>query len=310
MSSKNRLEQSIEWFQTSLSAGRLAHAYVVVGSPRGDGAEFVARALSLLYDDAASSVDPATHPDVLWVEPQKKSRIISVEQVREVRLRTAQTSFSGGWKTCVLVGADCLGASASNALLKTLEEPPGQSIFLLLTDQPEALLPTILSRCQRIVLSNEGSDLADEWLDGLMSILVAPTASGVLSSFSQAGRLSALLADIKASVEAGVRDDAGEGADNETIDARAMARYREIRGIVLRVMVLWYRDILLCLCGGDDSCFHHQGHADRIREQAADVSYAGAMRKVAAVEAMKQQLDRNLNEMSVLNTVFGVLSVD
>ena len=103
MSSKNRLEQSIEWFQTSLSAGRLAHAYVVVGSPRGDGAEFVARALSLLYDDAASSVDRATHPDVLWVEPQRNHQSsASNRSGKSVCARRKRPFPAGGRPACWL----------------------------------------------------------------------------------------------------------------------------------------------------------------------------------------------------------------
>ena len=146
--------------RNSFEGGRLAQAYVVAAPPRGSGSELALRLLQLIYCESADrpcgecrqcvEVAGYSHPDVLWVEPQKKSRVIAVDQIRAVEQRIYHTSFLGGWKACVLLGADRLSPGAANAFLKTLEEPPGRSIFLLLTDGPQFLLPTILSRCQRI----------------------------------------------------------------------------------------------------------------------------------------------------------------
>jgi len=114
MSSSQRFEEATEWLKTSLDGGRLAHAYVIVGAPRGDALEFAKRTLSLLYPDS-ESIEPSKHPDVMWVEPTKKSNIISVEQIRDVRRRMSQTSFVGGWKACVVGQADRFVLEASTA---------------------------------------------------------------------------------------------------------------------------------------------------------------------------------------------------
>ena len=85
---------------------------------------------------------------MLWIEPESKSRRILIAQVRDIQHRIYKTAFAGGWKACVLVGADRMGMEAANAFLKTLEEPPSTVTIVLLTNDYDAVLPTIASRCQ------------------------------------------------------------------------------------------------------------------------------------------------------------------
>ena len=137
-----------------------------------------------------------THPDIHWLFPEKKSRIVSVEAVHEKFIDPmSQTSFSGGWRVGVLVGADRLNPAGANAFLKTLEEPPARTLFLLLTDAPEQLLPTIISRCQRIDLPDSREhQLADPWRTNVLGVLSNPdladtTAAGFLQRAAAADRL-------------------------------------------------------------------------------------------------------------------------
>ena len=81
------------------------------------------------------------------IEPEKKSRVIAVDAVRALNHRIQTSSFAGGWKVAVIKYADRLNDQAANAFLKTLEEPPARTLLLLLTDAPQSLLPTVVSRC-------------------------------------------------------------------------------------------------------------------------------------------------------------------
>ena len=86
-------------------------------------------------------VHDRTEPDIHWVFPEKKSRVISVDQIRDTIVsQMSQTSFGGGWKVGVITGADRLNTAAANAFLKTLEEPTEKTLFLLLSDLPQELL--------------------------------------------------------------------------------------------------------------------------------------------------------------------------
>ena len=89
------------------------------------------------------------HADVILVEPGDTG-VIKVDQVREVIERTAYRPFEGRRRIVIIDEADAMLSEAQNALLKTLEEPPSASMFVLVTSRPDELLPTVRSRCQRL----------------------------------------------------------------------------------------------------------------------------------------------------------------
>jgi DNA polymerase III delta' subunit len=89
------------------------------------------------------------HPDVLSVEPGDNGSI-KIDQVRDVIGRAAYRPFEGRVRVVIVDEADAMVPAAQNALLKTLEEPPASSIFILVTSRPDLLLPTVLSRCVKL----------------------------------------------------------------------------------------------------------------------------------------------------------------
>src|SRR5437660_1043516 len=98
---------------------------------------------------ACTRIARGVHPDVLIVEPGETGSI-KIEQVREIVDRAAYRPFEGRRRVVIVDEADAMAAAAQNALLKTLEEPPPSSVFMLVTSRPDALLPTVQSRCPRL----------------------------------------------------------------------------------------------------------------------------------------------------------------
>jgi len=92
------------------------------------------------------------HPDVLLIEPGDTGSI-KIEQIRDVVDRSGFRPFEGRRRVVIIDEADAMMPAAQNALLKTLEEPPSASVFLLLSSLPDALLPTVQSRCPRLRLA-------------------------------------------------------------------------------------------------------------------------------------------------------------
>ena len=98
---------------------------------------------------ACKRIARGVHPDVPIVEPGE-SGAIKIDQVREIVGRAAYRPFEGRRRVVIVDGADALVTAAQHALLKTLEEPPPSSVFILVTSRPDSLLPTVLSRCPQL----------------------------------------------------------------------------------------------------------------------------------------------------------------
>lgn len=144
--------------KAALERGRIGHAYLFSG-PRGVGKTTTARLLAMAVncenEDVAQRpcgecescllVRRGSHPDVTELDAASNN---SVEDIRDLREKVRLASLRGGKRVWVLDEAHMLSKSASNALLKTLEEPPPNLVFILATTEPEKLPPTILSRTQ------------------------------------------------------------------------------------------------------------------------------------------------------------------
>jgi DNA polymerase-3 subunit delta' len=129
---------------------RLPHAFLFVG-PHHLGKTLVARQLirSLSKElEGAVSMDVIELTCLTDEKTGKKKTQISVEQVREICERLAMSAMNGGWKIAFIKNADALSNAAANALLKTLEEPKGKTLFILRAPSVESVLPTVASRCQ------------------------------------------------------------------------------------------------------------------------------------------------------------------
>lgn len=156
------VDEAFSLISRAIDEGRAAHGYLVCGDLDGGSKELTDRILAKLFPEDAARLETGAHPDVSRVEPEGAKRIITVKSMRERILDPmATSSFSGGWKVGVIVGADRMEAPSANAFLKSLEEPSPKTLFLLLTDAPDAILPTIISRSQRIDLP-----LSEGVLDG------------------------------------------------------------------------------------------------------------------------------------------------
>jgi DNA polymerase-3 subunit delta' len=175
-------------FLEAWQAGRLHHAWLLAG-PQGMGkggfAERVARFLvthgrggdgqPVGLDDPGDSaagklVEAGNHPEIIHLTRQAKdkgkelARNITIDQVRGVIRRLHLSLSLGDWRVIVVDAVDDLETDGANALLKTLEEPPAQTLFLLVSHSPGRLLPTIRSRCRMLRFQPVDRDVMTAWL--------------------------------------------------------------------------------------------------------------------------------------------------
>ncbi len=152
---------AVSILRNALSKGRLAHAYIFTGMD-GVGKRYTAFMLAKAMNcqsppepgnccDRCSScvkIDAGNHADVISLKPE--GEFIKIDQIRDLQKRLRYRPMEGGRRACIIDGAERMNEAASNALLKTLEEPPAETHLFLITFRPHQLLPTIQSRCQWI----------------------------------------------------------------------------------------------------------------------------------------------------------------
>lgn len=189
-------DKTVDAFASAWKTRRLHHAWLLAG-PKGVGKATFARAAAtrVLAEAAGPAIaDPGldmpsdhpmarlmaagSHPDFRWLERLEKdkgglARNISVDQVRSLGDLLAVTPSMSAWRAIVIDSVDDLEASAANALLKMLEEPPANTLFFLVSHNPGRLLPTIRSRCRRL----DFAKLSDDAMTSLLSRSLPETNS-------------------------------------------------------------------------------------------------------------------------------------
>lgn len=175
--------------QQRQAAGRLPHALLLAGPAglgKGSFARRLARALLCEHPDTEGEAcgqcrscrlfRAGSHPDFSVVQPPEDGKIIKVDQIRALCAFLGYTAQYGGYKIALLEPADLMNVNAANSLLKTLEEPPGNGLLLLVTAQPARLPATVRSRCQKIRFDLPAAAVAVPWLAARVADGVAPAA--------------------------------------------------------------------------------------------------------------------------------------
>lgn len=309
----------------SLQRNRLAHAYLFAG-PRGTGKEAMATTLAQALNcaeltndvcgkcDSCRSIAAKTHSDVYWVRPESKSRRIEVDQIRDFERAVSLKSGGARTKVGVIVDADCMNESASNAFLKTLEEPPDRTLILLLTNEPQRLLPTILSRCLRVSFGATRSTERTPEQERTLELLVAFAAAqprGIVHVYRLHAALTKLLAEMRSQIEqANTNDDDDDRARQLDAEARKkleeerLARiegeYRGARERVLEELYTWFGDAMLCVAGADAPMLAHADRPDDVQRAASGLTYERALSQLEAVEGIRDALARNITEAFAL----------
>ena len=225
-----------------------------------------------------------------------------------------------------MLGADRLRTESANAFLKTLEEPPPHTLFLLLSERPEQLLPTIISRCQRIDLPDaRAQQLEEPYRTQVLDALASNDLTGVTARAAAAAKLAAVLEALEELAAARVQEDLEEEASNaaeevgdDEVKALVSSRYREFRADFTATLMSWFRD-LMALRGaprrvsldGDDggeTPLLNEPRRAVLEARARKITLAQAFRNIEAVESFAASLERNVPEVPLLSFLIDRLA--
>lgn len=296
------------------SSGRMAHAYLFEG-PEGIGKRLVALALARALlcvtrngcgeCPACRKVDHQNHPDLHLIEAE--GNFIKIEQIRTIQKELSFRPMEGDWKICVIEAAEKMNAASGNALLKTLEEPPGHALLILLTARPDAVLPTIRSRCQRLPFSRLPMATIRRALEEVdtenesQAHILAALSDG---SFHKAlGRDRDLYLERRKTILKAVTA-LSHGSYLPLFDLAAeLAEEKERLSEILDLLRAFYRDLLLCHHGWPEEDLVNRDLVEKIRRVASQETPQTLIRKLEAINAAYFHLERNVN----VQLVFDVL---
>lgn len=316
--------------QRSLERGRLGHAYLFEGE-RLETLETVARTLAKTLNcqnpgqsatvavDCCDRCPPCrqsdedVHPDVHWLRPASKTRVITAEQMRDLLDEIHLKPSAGSHKVAIIAGADRLNSSAANIFLKTLEEPPSRSVLLLLSTEPQRLLETIVSRCLRLRLgTHQATRLSDDelaWLEGFAQTAAAGETS-LMSRYRLLSTVLVRLAEQRKAIEDRMSQESPleryEDVDKALRDkweaeltAATESEYRRQRTELLRLIHLWLRDVWLRGLGVDRS-LAALPHWPATATVAARVPPSQALANLDIIEQVQRLLHTNVQEALAL----------
>jgi DNA polymerase III subunit delta' len=324
---------SLQLLQRSLARGRVAHAYLLAGEAEGE-LEAVARTLAKTLNcrqperrgatgtpvdscDRCPScvrIQAGNHPDVQWVRPESKSRVITIDQVRDLMQTVHLKATDAEYKVAVIVDADRLNIQAANAFLKTLEEPPDKSILILLSTDPQRLLETVRSRCLRLSFGDgvgERLDAAQRSWIGAFSQRAAEGQAGLLDRYQLLGLLQTRLSEVKEGIQKRLtaasplaRLDDVEPAWRDRweaeLSASIEAEYRRRRGEWLAALQVWLRDVWLRRLGLESVSPGFPELSVATRKVAERISMEQAQENLGVLEQTQRLLGSNVQEALTL----------
>lgn len=315
-------EQIINHLKTAIEQNKVSHAYIFNGE-KGAGKKMLSDIFAETLQCQQKGTEPCgkcksclqaqsnNHPDIVHVTHEKAS--ISVDDIRiQVNNDIVVKPYSSSYKIYIVPEADKMTEQAQNALLKTIEEPPAYGIIVLLTENSEKLLPTILSRCVMLNLKPIQPDLIRNYL---MEVRQAPEYMAELSADFSQGNVGKAIKYAFSEDFIEMKDEVlhllrhiDEMQIYEVIDAmKTMTKYKLEISDYMDLMLLWYRDVLMFKVTNNPNVLLYADEVKYISKQSMNKDYEGIENIIAALDKAKVRLAANVNFDTVMELMLLTL---
>jgi DNA polymerase-3 subunit delta' len=305
-------ESAVGALRRALATGRTAHAYLFSGvegcGKRKTALAFV-EAVFCGRDEGCGScpscrkVANIQHPDLHVIEPD--GAFIKIDQVRELQRQLSYRPFEAPLKACIIDEADRLNPAAGNALLKTLEEPPGKALLILVTANIGGVLPTILSRCQQLGFRPLSQHTIEEYLQRQGTGADAAALAASLAGGSLAKALS-LAGESAIEERSAFLDRVAALTLRDTLPlfaaAEELASDKEKTLTLLQLLTTFLRDVLLFQGGSEEIV--NRDLLPLIRRESSRFTPQRLLARLEAVAEAERALLRNVNLRLTLEVLF------
>lgn len=315
-------EQVVDYIRRGIKEDKLSHAYILAGE-KGAGKKMLATLFATTLQcrergdnpcgkcQSCIQAESGNHPDIIWVTHEKAS--ISVDDIRnQINNDIEIKPYSSPYKIYIVPDGDKMTEQAQNALLKTIEEPPSYGVIILLTENVNQFLPTILSRCVSLTLKPVPPHMVKKHL--MEKYEVPDYMAEISAKFSQG--------NVGKAIRYASSDEFIE-IKNETLHMlthlEEMKTYEIMQFIksvsekkkdlndYLDLMLLWYRDVLLFKVTRDPNGLLFVDELRHISEQAEKKEYEGIELIIQAIEKAKIRLKANVNFDTVMELMIFVM---
>lgn len=304
-------EQIIEHLQNAIKTDKVSHAYILDG-PDMSGKKMIADAFSMTLECEKKGAEPCmechsckqalgkNQPDIIYLQHEKPNTI-SVDDIRsQINNDIGVKPYSSPYKVYIVDEAEKMNVQAQNALLKTIEEPPAYAVILLLTNNAEIFLPTILSRCVRLSLKAVPDEKIKAYL--MENYEVPDYKADVCVAFAQG--------NVGKAIELAESEDFNEIKNSalqlikrlDDIELYEMTEaVKQISNYKLQIndyfdlIMIWYRDVLLYKATADVNKLIFKEEVYEIKKEASRSSYGGIENILEALEKAKIRLNANVN---------------
>lgn len=307
---------AISFLRRAIETGRIPHALLFTG-PKGVGrfltAITVAKSLNCLGQEqgdccdrclSCSKVAKEVHPDVHLLTPEGSS--LKIDQIRGLTQEATFRPYEGQRKVFILDQADTMTEQAQNALLKTVEEPPGAAVLVLIAPEVSALLPTLASRCSQIRFGPLPQDviaarLQQEGCDDEEAHFLASLAGGSLGR-AQELRTSPFQ-EIRGLVEQAFALPAGSTLPVLDL-AEQVVRQKETLSLFLEALLAWCRDLTISKVTHRETLLVYQNRGPALRRQSERLPVAQLLAMYQTVKQALDGLGRHANPRLSLEVMF------
>ncbi len=301
----------IQYMQGAVEQDKVSHAYILNGQ-RGSGKKLLARLFAMTLQCESEGSEPCgecrsckqtksgNQPDIITIKHEKPSSI-GVEDIREQLNGDIMIKpYSSPYKIYIVPEADLMTVQAQNALLKTIEEPPAYAVIFLLTENAEALLPTIRSRCVMLKLRNIKDKLVKKYL--MEELQIPDYQADICAAFAQ-GNIGRAIMLAKSEHFNEIKEEAiqlmkyiNEMELHEIVSAlKEINKYKLEVTDYLDIITIWYRDVLLYKATKDVGKLIFSDQLKFIKERASKSSYEGIETILDSIEKAKIRLKANVN---------------